>query len=325
MLLGEVMEIKQLLLNRFKEDPLYKYLVTKRDEEELFPVSVITLNVAGRYSTIDVARILDRNDNDVRNIMKLLIKDEYLVDSRVGRNYKLDIYDVYKIFLANLICSKQGFNYTDVKFALGLIQDVHKGKNTPSEVASDIEHDFLLNTQTIQILEAKIDILNAKNLELSRNLLKLYEFAQKISEIELQMLKLNDSLLKLVTEERITSIKYFELENEITLLNNEFRNDLNQVKWNRLLTEMLGDRKSYFKKQNEIINITISELIDLDVEERLAKSKEKVTEKSIELVALEIKLAALKKDIEEKRNELKKQMASKESVLLASKKIVFAK
>ncbi|MEK4701291.1 hypothetical protein MKX47_17260 [Solibacillus sp. FSL R7-0668] len=319
------MEIKQLLLNRFKEDPLYKYLVTKRDEEELFPVSVITLNVAGRYSTIDVARILDRNDNDVRNIMKLLIKDEYLVDSRVGRNYKLDIYDVYKIFLANLICSKQGFNYTDVKFALGLIQDVHKGKNTPSEVASDIEHDFLLNTQTIQILEAKIDILNAKNLELSRNLLKLYEFAQKISEIELQMLKLNDSLLKLVTEERITSIKYFELENEITLLNNEFRNDLNQVKWNRLLTEMLGDRKSYFKKQNEIINITISELIDLDVEERLAKSKEKVTEKSIELVALEIKLAALKKDIEEKRNELKKQMASKESVLLASKKIVFAK
>ncbi|MGN7479801.1 hypothetical protein ACTHOQ_18430 [Solibacillus silvestris] len=181
------MEIKQLLLNRFKEDPLYKYLVTKRDEEELFPVSVITLNVAGRYSTIDVARILDRNDNDVRNIMKLLIKDEYLVDSRVGRNYKLDIYDVYKIFLANLICSKQGFNYTDVKFALGLIQDVHKGKNTPSEVASDIEHDFLLNTQTIQILEAKIDILNAKNLELSRNLLKLYEFAQKISEIELQM------------------------------------------------------------------------------------------------------------------------------------------
>lgn len=314
------MEIKQLLLNRFKEDPLYKYLVTKRDEEELFPLSVITLNVAGRYSTIDVARILDRNDNDVRNIMKLLIKDEYLVDSRVGRNYKLDIYDVYKIFLANLICSKQGFNYTDVKFALGLIQDVHKGKNTPSEVASDIEHDFLLNTQTIQILEAKIDILNAKNLELSRNLLKLYEFAQKISEIELQMLKLNDSLLKLVTEERITSIKYFELENEITLLNNEFRNDLNQVKWNRLLTEMLADRKSYFKKQNEIINITISELIDLDVEERLAKSKEKVTEKSIELVALEIKLAALKKDIEEKRNELKKQMASKESVLLASKK-----
>ncbi|MGN7479734.1 hypothetical protein ACTHOQ_18085 [Solibacillus silvestris] len=108
-------------------------------------------------------------------------------------------------------------------------------------------------------------------------------------------------------------------------MNNEFRNDLNQVKWNRLLTEMLGDRKSYFKKQNEIINITISELIDLDVEERLAKSKEKVTEKSIELVALEIKLAALKKDIEEKRNELKKQMASKESVLLASKKIVFAK
>jgi len=127
-------------------------------------------------------------------------------------------------------------------------------------------------------------------------------------------------ITELELEERTVNSQYFDLKHEISMLNNEFRNDLNQVKWNRLLAEMISDRKSFFKKQNDKFTATISELIDTNVEERLAQSKDKATEKSIELVTLEIKLATLKKDIEEKRNEMTEQNALKERVLLANKK-----
>lgn len=134
------------------------------------------------------------------------------------------------------------------------------------------------------------------------------------------MFKINHLITELELEESTVYSQYFNLKHEISMLNNEFRNDLNQVKWNRLLAEMISDRKSFFKKQNDKFTTTISELIDTNVEERLAQSKDKAKEKSIELVALEIKLATLKKDIEEKRNEMTEQNVLKERVLLANKK-----
>lgn len=44
---------------------------------------------------------------------------------------------------------------------------------------------------------------------------------------------------------------------------------------------MISDRKSFFKKQNDKFTAAISELIDKNVEERLAKSKDKAMEKSL--------------------------------------------
>lgn len=74
---------------------------------------------------------------------------------------------------------------------------------------------------------------------------------------------------------------------------------------------MISDRKSFFKKQNDKFTAAISDLMDTNMEERLAKSKDKATKKLVELVAIEIKLDTLKKDIEEKRNKLIEQNALK--------------
>lgn len=316
------MENKKILLNKFSDDPLYKYMwKASQTEEDLFPQSIIDMDVKKLYSTIDVAQIINRNDNDVRNLMKLLTKDKYIIDSRTGRNYKLNIFDVYKIFLANLFCSRKGFNYNDVRYALGLLQDVQKGVHTtPNDVTNDNSSESLLKAQIIKKLNEGIEFMNAKALDMQRNLTNVYECFQAILEIDQQMFKINHLIIELELEERTVYSQYFDLKHEISMLNNEFRNDLNQVKWNRLLAEMISDRKSFFKKQNDKFTTALCELMDRNVEERLAKSKDKATEKSVELVALEIKLATLKKDIEEKRNELIEQNALKERVLLASKK-----
>ena len=162
--------------------------------------------------------------------------------------------------------------------------------------------------------------MNAKTLDMKHNVTKVYECFQTILEIDQKMFKINHTITELESEERNVYSQYLHLEKEISILNYEFKNDLNQVKWNRLLAEMIWDRKSFFKKQNDKFTAAISELMDTDVEERLAKLKDKATEKSIELIALEIKLATLKKDIEEKRNELIEQNTLKEHVLLANKK-----
>ena len=201
--MGDVMEIKKILLNKFSDDPLYKYIWKgSRNEEDLFPQLIIDMDTKKLYSTIDVARIINRNDNDVRNLMKLLIKYKYLIDSRKGRNYKLNIFDVYKVFLANLICTRKGFNYNDVRYALGLLQAVQKGVHTaPNIVTNDNSSDSLLKVQFLQMLDEKIEIMNAKTLDMQHNLPKVYECFQTILEIDQQMFKINHSITELELEE----------------------------------------------------------------------------------------------------------------------------
>lgn len=129
------------------------------------------------------------------------------------------------------------FNYNDVRYALGLLQDVQKGVHTATnEVTNDNSSESLLKAQIIKKLNEDIEYMNTKALDMQRNLKNVYECFQAVLEIDQQMFKINHLITNLELEERTVYSQYFDLKNEISMLNNEFRNDLNQVKWNPLIS-----------------------------------------------------------------------------------------
>ena len=80
------MRTKNLLMAKFKDDPLYKYLILFNKEEELFTPEILSLEEHKVYSAIIAATVIKRSVNHIRYLLERLIDDSYIVDPYVGRS-----------------------------------------------------------------------------------------------------------------------------------------------------------------------------------------------------------------------------------------------
>ncbi|MEH7080934.1 hypothetical protein V7101_20375, partial [Bacillus velezensis] len=66
------MEIKNILLNKFEQDPLLKHItLLNYDDVDLFPHYILELKKEFLYSSVEVAAMVEENDSTLRNYVRI--------------------------------------------------------------------------------------------------------------------------------------------------------------------------------------------------------------------------------------------------------------
>lgn len=269
------MELADFLQNdEFKNDPLFLLVLNREDLEE-DPPFLKELEVGESYTTRQAEAWLGKSDANLRYYLREL--ESYIGVTRSGRNYRLDAYGMYRLYL---ICTliDNGFFIQDIAMKLGLTQEVSKVKhNIHLEKYSDDKLDLLF--KAIQDNDEKLkEIVHAHQLELKYLKLQqkhLSDISKIEHEIQCKRIEINS------LEEMKSNIKLFEEQTSKTM------DIINKVKekrsfWSTLfqkkeqLSEIPFDNSSFQKKIEEIEN-------------KIVKKKE------------EIKNLENKKEVEEKR------------------------
>src|SRR5690625_659717 len=111
--------IKEILIEEFKNDPVYRMVIDNRLEGYLFPDSLLEIDTKKTYSTIEAGNIIGRKDSTIRNYFKTELLD-YINPEKVGNIYRLDYINIFKIHMISLLFEKGRKNKSEIAYELGL-------------------------------------------------------------------------------------------------------------------------------------------------------------------------------------------------------------
>lgn len=120
--------IKDIYIDEFKNDPVYKMVHDSRLEGYLFPDSLLEIDVNKTYSTIEVAKFINRKDSTIRNYFTNELID-YIQPEKVGNLYRLDYIMIFKIHMISLLFDKGKKSRVQIAYELGLKGSVKLGSN----------------------------------------------------------------------------------------------------------------------------------------------------------------------------------------------------
>lgn len=249
-----VKELKQ----QFNKDLLYIYLQKEEGfkEDDLFPTFLNSVSMERVYSTLEVAEMLETNDNNLRYQMKVMRKIGYLASFKAGRNYRFNFLNIYRMFLVGTILSIHGRNTGDIanilkgKLEKVIVEEKEKMPPQINSVKNDLE---------IQILDKQI-VINS----LQRNINELYKsFLQLDQKFNLSVLESN-IVAKVNEAIKQANKKWFLRSTE----HESFLSGLGSPNELRILKDEINTLQSDIKKYEKSLAIERHELQKLFEEKR---------------------------------------------------------
>lgn len=181
------MDIKTEVTKQFNDDYLYLYLKKQGfNEQQLLPDFLNDINPAASYSTIEVAKMLNVSDNDLRYNIKIMRSIGYLKSIKVGRNHRFNYVQCYQLFLVVTILNLSHHTTTDIKNIIE--ENENKSFVTTHSTINTTNSVELLKLQyEITVIEQKINAEFRSYIQLDNKLnLALIE-----NKYEIEIIKLN--------------------------------------------------------------------------------------------------------------------------------------
>lgn len=115
----DTLNMKEILINEFKDDPIYKLCLINKLESYLFTESILEMHTETSYSTVEAGKILGRNDSTIRNHFRSDLI-EYIAPERYGKYYRLDYISVFKLQMVFVLMEKAGKGSVDILVEAGI-------------------------------------------------------------------------------------------------------------------------------------------------------------------------------------------------------------
>ncbi|MDC3424292.1 hypothetical protein NC797_07190 [Aquibacillus sp. 3ASR75-11] len=160
-------DMKDLLEEKFEDDPLRREIKINKLENDLYTDSILSMHPDTTYSTVEAGDIIGRKDSTLRNYFRTELL-EYIGPDKFGKYYRLDYISVFKLHMILLLVEKANKSTSDLAYFCGLAPLVSTGNNkrngqgnnsnTPSTNNNQMlqEMDQLKRIMFIQTLRAKL-------------------------------------------------------------------------------------------------------------------------------------------------------------------------
>jgi hypothetical protein len=201
------LNMKEILITEFKDDPIYKLCLINKLESYLFTKGILELHTETSYSTVEAGRILGRNDSTIRNHFRSDLI-EYIAPERYGKYYRLDYICVFKLQMVFVLMEKAGKGSVDILVEAG----IHASELfTSNGVKKPVRHE----SNDLKVIRREsdedgmiVDRLNdlEKNLAIQTIQLNIVKYEKDINELEriigesessIELIKLNEQNLYL--------------------------------------------------------------------------------------------------------------------------------
>lgn len=115
--------IKDILEDEFKNDPVRKEITYANLDEDLFTNGIVEMHPDTTYSTTEAAKIIGRSDSTIRNYFRTDLVD-YIEAERFGKFYRLNYKSIFKLHMILLLIEKGGKSTSDIAYFVGVLPSV---------------------------------------------------------------------------------------------------------------------------------------------------------------------------------------------------------
>ena len=297
-------ELKELLIQRFEHDPLYKLALINKLDMYLFTEPILSMHPDTTYSTVDCGNIINRADSTIRNYFRSDLL-EYIQPEKFGKLYRLNYQSIFKLHLIFLLIEKAGKGTVDLLVELGMQPAISKGNY--NRLRPTINHEEgieVKNNITLESLEERIedfeqmtkrilinDLLNERKMDILFLTNEIYQVENELQNIQNKIEKIEHEAQIKYLEEKQSAILTASLKKNIqkpsllSVIKNSFSKDGSEDMLVPLTQETTD--KLYNKIKKSIDEQTENDRKEIDkLNSRLAELQNELTGKKNDLVKL---------------------------------------
>lgn len=262
----ESLDMKELLMKEFENDPIYRMAVLNGLEDSVFTMGIQSMHKDMTYSTVEAGRIIERSDSTIRNHFRSDLI-EYIQPEKFGKFYRLNYKSVFRLHLIFVLMDKASKTSVDLLAELGMQPGVSMGGNVKrvQRESTDLQEysDQLQNNY-----EERLSTME-RNLGFQSKMLNILKYEKDISDIERKLERKEVEIDQIKTD---AYMKYLE-EKQTQLLSTSLKKSIQKPSF-------LG----LFKKPD---NIDV-EQINKDVETKLKEKMDQEIKEKINMARKEI-------------------------------------
>ncbi|UQX57031.1 hypothetical protein M5V91_28185 (plasmid) [Cytobacillus pseudoceanisediminis] len=262
----ENLDMKELLMEEFENDPIYRMAVLNGLEDSVFTNGILSMHKDMTYSTVEAGRIIERSDSTIRNHFRSDLI-EYIQPEKFGKYYRLNYKSVFRLHLIFILMDKASKTSVDLLAELGMQPGVSMGGNVKrvQRESSDLQeyNDQLQNNYEERLLTME------RNLGFQSKMLNILKYEKDISDIERKLERKEVEIDQIKTD---AYMKYLE-EKQTQLLSTSLKKSVQK-------SSFLG----LFKKPD---NIDV-EQINKDVETKLKEKMDQEIKEKINIARKEV-------------------------------------
>ncbi|WP_050179643.1 hypothetical protein [Domibacillus robiginosus] len=283
------LNMKEILINEFKDDPIYKLCLINKLESHLFTESILEMHTETSYSTVEAGKILGRNDSTIRNHFRSDLI-EYIAPERYGKYYRLDYISVFKLQMVFVLMEKAGKGSVDILVEAG----IHASELFTS---SGIKKPVRPESNDLKVIRRESDqddMIGDRLNDLEKNL--------AIQTIQLNMLKYEKDLNEL---DRIIG----ENKSSIELIKLNEQNHYLEQRQLQLLSASLNksfEKKGLFGFIKKPDNLNV-DIISKELDDGLKVKKDQIVKEKIKTHQERIEKAEEEKKVIQKSLEIEKK------------------
>ncbi len=262
----ESLDMKELLVKEFENDPIYRMAVLNGLEGSVFTIGILSMHKDMTYSTVEAGRIIERSDSTIRNHFRSDLI-EYIQPEKFGKFYRLNYKSVFRLHLIFVLMDRASKTSVDLLAELGMQPGVSMGGNVKrvQRESNDLQEygDQLQNNY-----EERLSTME-RNLGFQSKMLNILKYEKDISDIERKLERKEVEIDQIKTD---AYMKYLE-EKQTQLLSTSLKKSIQKPSF-------LG----LFKKSD---NIDV-EQINKDVETKLKEKMDQEIKEKINMARKEI-------------------------------------
>ncbi|MCS0824745.1 hypothetical protein NX029_12255 [Cytobacillus firmus] len=262
----ESLDMKELLMEEFENDPIFRMAVLNGLEDSVFTTGIQSMHKDMTYSTVEAGRIIERSDSTIRNHFRSDLI-EYIQPEKFGKFYRLNYKSVFRLHLIFVLMDKASKTSVDLLAELGMQPGVSMGGNVKrvQRESTDLQEysDQLQNN-----FEERLSTME-RNLGFQSKMLNILKYEKDISDIERKLERKEVEIDQIKTD---AYMKYLE-EKQTQLLSTSLKKSIQKPSF-------LG----LFKKP-DIIDV---EQINKDVETKLKEKMDQEIKEKINIARKEI-------------------------------------
>ena len=259
--------MKEILINEFENDPIYRLALLNKLEDSIFTESILALHKDTTYSTVETGKIIDRSDSTIRNHFRSELVD-YIAPEKFSKFYRLNYKSIFKLHLIFLLMDKAGKNTIDILSELGIEPGVMVSSNIKRMLPRNERNDLQSGNDGQDNLpfETKVQEFEQK-LDLQRIMFNILKYEKDISDLE-QKITHNQSKIN-----EILIISRMNYEKEVSEIEQKITH--NQSKINKILIRLLMEYEKEISELEQEITHNQSKISEAHDQSRMKFLEEK--------------------------------------------------
>jgi hypothetical protein len=176
----ENLDIRELLLKEFENDPIYRMAILNGFQDSLFTKGILSMHKEMTYSTVETGRIIERSDSTIRNHFRSDLID-YIQPEKFGKFYRLNYKSVFRLHMIFVLMEKAAKTTVDLLAELGMQPALSMGGNLKRVQRSE-NRELQEWNETIDYNDRLTTL--EKNIGLQGLMLNILKYEKDLSDLE---------------------------------------------------------------------------------------------------------------------------------------------